>query len=202
MTVRCDGSLHAATASRRSTHAGSHICTEKQCNLRCADNHRAAGGGAVGPRDAAGRQHAGGVQALPARRRHQQPARQGHREPGVCAARGRRPAHLPVHGAPLRRIGLGPFLSLRRRLPAPTPIPAQEAPDGADACRAARRQQVMLWPPILVFLNQVSPAASCSSDRLKLHASTAVPCMAAAADRARRVTARDARRARRATALR
>jgi hypothetical protein len=128
MTVRCDGSLHAATASRRSTHAGSHICTEKQCNLRCADNHRAAGGGAVGPRDAAGRQHAGGVQALPARRRHQQPARQGHREPGVCAARGRRPAHLPVHGAPLRRIGLGPFLSLRRRLPAPTPIPAQETP--------------------------------------------------------------------------
>jgi len=47
------------------------------------------GGGAVGPRNAAGWQHAGGVPALPARAQPGQPARQGHREPGICAARGR-----------------------------------------------------------------------------------------------------------------
>ncbi len=56
---------------------------------------------------------------------------------------------------------------------------------------------------ILLYLKKVAPAASCKLDRPQLHASTAAPCMAAAADWARSATARDARAARRrATASR
>ncbi len=97
------GSPRSRRAANAHRGTGTAQCARWPGHECGADGRRASGGGAVGPRHAAGRQHAGGVSPLPACTQPGQPARQGHREPGVRAARGRRPAHLHVHGTPSAR---------------------------------------------------------------------------------------------------